>query len=310
MSGSPFLPERSTVIRVWGLTDLGRHRKENQDTFLVSQLTADAEEVGFFLGPASHPTGDHADPSFMLGPRGALLVVADGMGGPAGGGRASRLALTALTGLMEREWQKEPAATPRGFVDLVVRAVKEANRKVHQESREDPAFTGMGTTLTLAGMLEDTLYLAQVGDSRAYLFRRGALVQLTRDQSVVQELLDAGVITEAEARVSPQRNVILKALGTEGHVDPVVTFLEMRRGDLVLLCSDGLSGVLSDEEISRTLAGPGSLQDRCTRLVDAANEAGGPDNITVVLAEVAGEGVPLPSEGESPALRRLELEPS
>ncbi|CAN5816740.1 N/A [soil metagenome] len=296
------------MIRVWGHTDPGRIRKENQDTFLVSQLTADLNDVGFFLGPASHPTGEGADPSFALGPRGALLVVADGMSGPAGGGRASRLALTALTGLMEREWQKERAATPRSFLDLMVRAVREANQKVHRESMEDPGYSGMGTTLTLAGLLDDTLYMAQIGDSRGYIFRNGSLVQLTRDQSMVQELLDAGVITEAEARVSPQRNVILKALGTEPRVDPVVTFLEMRRGDLILLCSDGLSGLLSSEEISGILSGPGSLQHRCSVLVDSANEAGGPDNITVVLAEVAGEGVPLPIEGERASPRRLEWE--
>jgi len=305
----PGLSDRPTRVRVWGHTDLGRSRAENQDTFLVSELRSGANGTGFFLGPDSHPAAEGADPGFNLGPGGALLVVADGMGGPAGGGRASRLALKALTGLMEREWMNERVFTPMGFVQALVRAVEEANRKVHEESRRDAAYAGMGTTLTLGGLLNGTLYLAQVGDSRGYLFRQGRLVQLTRDQSMVQELLDAGAISEAEARVSPQRNVILQALGTEPRIDPALTFQELRRGDQILLCSDGLSGLVSSEILEEVLASPATLQARCATLVKAANAAGGPDNITVVLAQVDGEGLPVPVAGERVTRQPLRLDP-
>ena len=305
----PGLTDRQTRVHVWGHTDLGRNRTENQDTFLVSELRTEEEGVGFFLGPDSHPPGEGADPGFVLGPGGALLVVADGMGGPAGGGRASRLALTALTGFMERTWVNERTKTPRDFVHVLVQAVDEANRKVHEEAREDAAYAGMGTTLTLAGILDGTLYLAQIGDSRGYLFRQGRLVQLTRDQSMVQELLDAGAISEAEARVSPQRNVILQALGTESRVEPALTFQELRRGDLILLCSDGLSGLVPSETLEAVLASPRTLQARCATLVEAANAAGGPDNITVVLAQVEGEGIPNPVEGEPITRQPLRLDP-
>jgi PPM family protein phosphatase len=186
--------------------------------------------------------------------------------------------------------------------------MEEANRRVHEEGRAVPGVAEMGTTLTMAGILDGFLYLAQVGDSRGYLLRGGVLVQLTRDQSMVQELLDAGAISEAEARASPRRNVILQALGTEPRVKPVVTYQELRRGDLILLCSDGLSGPLDDSRIAGLLEAPHTLQRLCTDLIEAANAAGGPDNITVVLARVEGDGVPRPSPGDEVAWRPLELD--
>lgn len=303
------LGRRAVHVRVWGQTDVGRTRKENQDTFLVAELPAHGAGNGLLLGPDSHPPGGSTDPGFSLGPRGALLLVADGMGGPAGGGRASRLALAAVTGLIQQEWLAERAPTPRGFVHTLSRAVEAANERVHREAEREPAMMGMGTTLTMAGLLDGFLYLAQVGDSRGYLLRRGRLVQLTRDQSMVQELLDAGAISEAEARTSPQRNVILQALGTTPQVETVLTFQELRRGDLVLLCSDGLSGLVPPEEITGILEDPGTLQDRCSALVDAANAAGGPDNITVVLARVEGDGIAAPSAEDEVAWRPLEMDP-
>jgi len=294
-------PRDTVWIRLGALTDVGRTRKENQDAFVVSELAAGVDADGLFLAsspcptPAPDSTGgprgsqgpqSDRDPAFRLGPRGALLAVADGMGGPAGGARASGLALAAMTEFMDRAWRPHGAVPSDAFGAALLEAVAEANRQVHGESRKDPALRGMGTTLTLAGILGGTLHIVQVGDSRGYVCREGSLVQVTRDQSMVQELIDAGVITEAEARVSPQRNVILKALGTEPQVDPVITSLELKRGDLVLLCSDGLAGVLTSDEIGDVLATPASLTERCRTLVDAANRAGGPDNITVVLAEI------------------------
>ncbi|TVP44735.1 MAG: serine/threonine-protein phosphatase [Gemmatimonadales bacterium] len=299
-------PRNSVWVRFGALTEVGRTRKENQDAFMVSELVARGDAVGLFLvsptpvvpdpfqGPHGSPgsQGDR-DPVFRLGTRGALLAVADGMGGPAGGARASGLALAAVSRSIERSWQPGSRAEPEAFGAALLNAVAEANRKIHEESRAEPALRGMGTTLTLAGILSGTLHIVQVGDSRGYIYRGGSLVQVTRDQSMVQELIDAGVITEEEARVSPQRNVILKALGTEPQVESVITSVELGRGDLVLLCSDGLAGVLTSAEITAILNAPGSLTRRCRALVDAANDAGGPDNITAVLAEVDGEPLPV-----------------
>jgi PPM family protein phosphatase len=224
------IPGRRVHVTAWGHTDTGRIRSENQDTFLVAELAPGEDGKRFLLGPGSHPPGNSSDPVFTLGPRGALLLVADGMGGPAGGGRASRLALAAVTGLIEREWLSERAATPQGFTEILRRAVATANQRVRAEAKEDPALFGMGTTLTMAGLLDGGAYLVQVGDSRGYLLRDGQLFQLTRDQSMVQELLDAGAITEVEARTSPQRNVILQALGTAPELDPVLGYQELRGG--------------------------------------------------------------------------------
>jgi PPM family protein phosphatase len=301
------LPGRPVHVTAWGHTDTGRVRSENQDTFLVAELAHGENGKRFLLGPGSHPPGSAGDPAFTLGPRGALLLVADGMGGPAGGGRASRLALAAVTGLIEREWLSERTATPQGFTEILRRAVATANQRVRSEAEGDPALFGMGTTLTMAGLLDGGAYLVQIGDSRGYLLRDGQLFQLTRDQSMVQELLDAGAITEAEARNSPQRNVILQALGTAPELDPVLGYQELRRGDLLLLCSDGLSGLVPSQTIARILNEPETtLQHRCEALVEAANSAGGPDNITVVLARVEGDGVPPAQPGDPVVPRPLE----
>ncbi len=303
------IPGRRIRVTAWGETDQGRIRSENQDTFLISELAPGEDGKRFLLGPGSHASGSGADPGFSLGPRGALLLVADGMGGAQGGGRASRLAVAAVTALVEEEWLTERTASPEGFTGILRRAVDAANRRVREAAGSDPSLFGMGTTLTMAGLLDGGAYLVQVGDSRGYLLRDGRLVQLTRDQSMVQELLDAGAISEAEARTSPQRNVILQALGTAPGLEPVLGFQELRRGDHILLCSDGLSGLVPPEEIARILGEDRTLQARCADLIQAANDAGGPDNITVVLARVDGDGVPEPRSDEPIRPRPIPQEP-
>lgn len=220
--------------------------------------------------------------------RAALLLVADGMGGHAGGARASRLALETVAEEMGRAagrgdpgWESRPGA----LAEHLSRSMETANRRVYEEARSEAALTGMGTTLTAAVLVGSSFVIAQVGDSRAYRYRPDALEQLTRDQSMVQELLDAGTMTPEEARTSPRRNLILQAIGTQPELEPVITRGELEPGEALLLCSDGLSGLLSDGEMLRILQGNGSPADRCRELVKAANRAGGQDNITVVLAE-------------------------
>ncbi len=159
---------------------------------------------------------------------------------------------------------------------------------------------GMGTTTTAAGVLGDHVYLSQVGDSRAYLVRGGEGIQLTKDQSLMQRLVDAGEITEEEAEKSERRNIILQALGPDAKVRVDLTNQQLRRGDAVVLCSDGLSGQVSREEIAERVSRKDKdLMQVCSELIELANERGGPDNITVVVARFHGNGLAQPDDDES-----------
>jgi len=216
-----------------------------------------------------------------------LFAIADGMGGAQAGELASRLAAAAI----------EEAGADVSDAEGVAGAVRIANARIFERSLADPAVAGMGTTVTVALVDEQaaTLTLAHVGDSRAYLFRAGALEQLTTDHSLVAELVRSGRLTEAEAAVHPHRSVITRALGTEADVEVDTLSLELAPGDLVLLCSDGLSAMVRDDEIARLLEQ--SDQDpylAAETLVRAANAAGGEDNVTVVVFELL-EGEPPPA---------------
>ena len=215
-----------------------------------------------------------------------LFAIADGMGGAQAGELASRLAAAAI---------EETAADATGEAGVVA-IVRAANTRVFERALEDPAVAGMGTTATVALVDEEagTIALAQVGDSRAYRYRDGALEQLTTDHSLVGELVRSGRLTEDEAAVHPHRSVITRALGTEPDVEVDTSTVDVAAGDLILLCSDGLSAMVRDDEIARVLEAsavdPGSAGEE---LVRAANAAGGDDNVTVVLFELV-EGDPTP----------------
>ena len=170
-------------------------------------------------------------------------------------------------------------------------AVEEANRRIHDYAIEHPDVRGMGTTVTVAGVFGPDLYLAQIGDSRAYLVRRGQATQLTKDQSLTQRLVDAGELTEEEAEKSERRNIILQALGPDPQVRVDLTYEELRRGDMLILCSDGLSGQVKREEFAEHAGRITDLDQLCSALIDLANTRGGPDNITVVAARFDGEGL-------------------
>ncbi len=300
---SPFPGEdRPVELSIWGLSDVGQARSENQDAFLIAELPDEGSDGGFLLGPDSPEPSDGAQPNIRLGRRGALLLVADGMGGAAGGQVASRLAVSALTESLVQGWGGDRLKTPERFAHHLEEAVREANHKVFERSRVRPELAGMGTTATAAGILDDFVYLAQVGDSRAYLVRGDRIVQLTRDQSMVQELMDQGAMTQAEAEASIHRSVLLQALGTEPQVNVALTYHPLRRGDRLLLCSDGLSGPVNDAEIGTIVARAANPRSACSELVALANERGGPDNITVILGHLHGEGLQAPSDGDQ--LRR------
>jgi serine/threonine protein phosphatase PrpC len=268
----------STHLSVAGRTEVGRERKHNEDSLVVADLTG-----GNLLDP-EQPVG-----RFEIGERGVLLAVSDGMGGHKAGEVASALVVESLT----RTLAKAPPSVAGEQVKI---AVQTANRVVRNAAMA-PGNEGMGATLTALCVQGETAYVAEVGDSRAYLVRAGAITQLTHDQSYVQVLLDTGAILPEEAERSPLRNVLAQAMGHEVAVSIELGRLELRDRDCFVLCSDGLTKYVSDEEIrSRVLSSP-RLEVACTRLVDLAGERGGADDTTVILAGVSG-ALPPCSVGE------------
>jgi protein phosphatase len=270
-------------------------RKDNQDSFLLADLARGAPAAELAASAAGVGPLD-----FTLGDEGAVLLVADGMGGRAGGARASAMAVATV-----REAMGDAAADGAGgdgFPSRLRRALERANEEIHEQSRRDDNLRGMGTTATLAGLHGGNVYFAQVGDSRGYLVRGGALARLTRDQSFVQDLIDSGIVDEEGARTI-RDNRILQALGTAPGVLPEMTYHELRRSDVVLLCSDGLSRVVSDEEILHVVGSADDCLSMCERLIALANARGGPDNITVLVARVDGEGLASADGGAAPARR-------
>ncbi len=209
-----------------------------------------------------------------------LFAVADGMGGAQAGEVASKLAASTLEG-------GEDAASLRG-VERVAALIQEANRRVYARSTSDPTASGMGTTMTVAVVEELTVVIGHVGDSRAYLVRDGRMEQLTDDHSLVNELLKSGKLSPEEALIHPQRSVITRAVGTDPDVDVDVFTIDARDGDVFLLCSDGLTDMVEDEDILELVDRHRDDLDRAVKsLVAAANRGGGEDNITAVAFRVA-----------------------
>ena len=286
----PTTPRGDIIVHVFGRTDVGRTREHNEDTFVV----ADLGTMNVSLQPevrTHHATA-----------RGSLFMVADGMGGAAAGEVASAMATEVILAEVERRWRDSDDTDPEVFAHTLRVATEVANTKIHTYAATHPENRGMGTTATVAGFLGDTLYVCQVGDSRAYVVRDGEAIQITKDQSLMQKLVEAGEMTPEEAEVSERRNIILQALGPEPVVKVDLTSQQVRRGDVLILCSDGLSGQVRPNEIADVVKSSSDLVDVCKRLIDLANEAGGPDNITVVAARFDGPGL-LETGAETPAHR-------
>jgi len=266
-------------VRVFACSDVGRTRDHNEDAFLVTDLSNGAPIA--FPQIATQTPGNH----------GAVFMVADGMGGAAAGEIASSMAVDVVLHELQARWIGSSSPDPEAFAKALVVATSEANARIHRFAKDHPEYRGMGTTATVAGVLGDTLYIAQVGDSRAYLIRNKVARQITKDQSLMQRLIEAGEITVEEAEVSERRNIILQALGPESAVKVDITHQQLRRGDILVLCSDGLSGLVRDQEIADAIVGERDLRAACQRLIAEANERGGPDNITVVAAQFDGAGL-------------------
>ncbi len=234
-----------------GKTDMGRVRRENQDDFRAGEL----------------PGG------------GAWGLVCDGMGGARGGREASLGACSVIETAFQEQYSR---CMPGGEKQFLEQAFVNANRFVFERSSKEEALAGMGTTAVCALVRSGRAHLCHAGDSRAYLLHKGQLMQLTHDHSYVQELVDCGTITQEEAEHHPQKNIITRALGVDYHIYPDYTTVVILPGDLLLLCSDGLTNTVSVKKMEEILA-HSPFYDAPDRLIEAANAAGGPDNITVLL---------------------------
>lgn len=240
-----------STIEMTGLTDPGRVRPENED-------------------------------SIGLVPEIGLAVLADGMGGHLAGEVASRLAVEVIRRHLIEAFSQ---ATPPGADGrLLGEAIRRANATIYETARAHPECAGMGSTIVAALFDGEKVYFAHVGDSRLYRFRAGRLEPLTRDHSVIQELVNRGLLTEPEARATIAKNLVTRALGVEPSVEVEIGEAVFQDSDIFLLCSDGLNDVLNDEEIARLLAEHGAdLAAAARGMVESANARGGPDNISVIL---------------------------
>jgi protein phosphatase len=232
-----------------------------------------------------------------------MFAVADGMGGHQAGEVASSMALSVVGQYIE---DNIGLISPE---KLVEKAASAANAALYTKASSSAKFRQMGTTLSLLYREGDTAYLAHVGDSRAYLFREGLLKRITRDHSLVATLVEEGEITEEEARTHPQRNIILRALGLEPQVEIDVSAVRIQPGDVFLLASDGLTGLVPDEGIARVMAGEGGPAEWSRLLVDAALDAGGTDNVSVVVVRILESETVVPVRGARPVTDASDLPP-
>ena len=243
-------------MQCWGLSDVGCVRKQNQDAYKIEEL----------------------DRSSLL------CVVCDGMGGAKSGNIASSLAVDVFTEEIKRCWVPKMSADK---IDLALRgAVKLANFTVYDQAKQFEEFDGMGTTLVAAIITAGQAILVNVGDSRAYGIGDGGIRQLTKDHSLVQMMVDRGDLTPEQAKSYPGKNFITRAVGTETTVMSDLYHVEVRKGDYLLLCSDGLSNVLDDQEILFEVVHGVNKRRACRRLLDIVKSRGAPDNVTSVLVQI------------------------
>lgn len=280
------------LVELHAKTDVGRVRRGNEDNFLLLDLTTTRTWSG-----TDGPENPEDLRQFDVGERGLVLVVSDGMGGALAGDVASRMAIEAVRDVLTGGNANGPGCdADTSLVECLKNATMQANRNIHYKSLEDSRCSGMGATLTGAAVKDDKLDLIQVGDSRAYVMRGAQIRLATKDQSLVQQLVDVGQISEAEAETHMFRNVILQALGAQNELTPATARIQLRQGDMLLLCSDGLSGKLRNEEIREIVSAAEDLSSACAALVAEANNRGGEDNITVVLARFTGEELRDPND--------------
>lgn len=245
------------MLKSYSITDIGRKRQLNQD-FIYSSET---------------PIGNLPN----------LFIVADGMGGHNAGDYASRYAVETMVDEIGASFEKNP-------IKILGGAIEKANTLIRKRAREDRSYSGMGTTIVAATCMGKYLEVANVGDSRLYVIN-DTIRQITQDHSLVAEMVRMGGIDKESARNHPDKNIITRAIGARDYIEADFFNLELQEGDLVLLCSDGLTNMMDDEEIHRILTEDTSLQDRAEKLVETANQNGGKDNISVIVIEPLADEV-------------------
>lgn len=241
-------------MELWGITDCGKKRNDNQDVFRI--LSDDENNV-------------------------AVLVVCDGIGGARAGAVASSVAADVF--VKRIGFFLESSNDSSEISNEMIEAVRQANKAVYEKSAQNPEFSGMGTTITAVVSTNDGEVIANIGDSRAYLITGTSITQITRDHTVVEEMIARGSLTRAEAKLHPKKNLITRALGTSMNEVPDIYKLNMAAGEYILLCSDGLSDMITDSEFLQVLQQNAGVQKSCEKFIKLALARGAPDNVTMVL---------------------------
>lgn len=271
-------------LRIGSRSDPGLVRTNNEDSFLVADLSPPTGQAG----AATAEVG-------LAGPKGILLAVSDGMGGHQAGEVASSLAVRTLREVLAEEWSARPERDAVAELRNDLRtAVDRANREVLGHAEENPERAGMGATLTAAVVLGNTLVLAHVGDSRCYLLRGGLLKSLTTDQSLAEELVRRGILERDSAAYAARRSILTRVVGQKGRLEPDSEAADLARGDRLLLCSDGLYGPVDEEGIREILSDAEAPEEAAEELVAEARRRGAPDNVTCIVAFLSGAGLPDP----------------
>jgi serine/threonine protein phosphatase PrpC len=270
----PQLPIQQCVVTFYGLSDTGLKRSNNEDHFIVADLTRC--EI-FVEDNVLAPGVTHQ----LIGPHGALLAVADGVGGHEDGEIASHIVVEAIAHTLFELQQQELSTAER-----LTLATQEAHQAIRRYTSVVSGSHSMSSTLTAVHLFNNAVTIAQVGDSRAYLFADGRLTLLTEDQTIVHKMLQNGMLTEEEAQVHPDRHAILQAMGQERAISPVITRALLQPDDCLLICSDGLSSYVEHQYIESILNEDADEQTQCQKLLEAAYAAGGDDNVTILLARL------------------------
>lgn len=294
------------TVEIHATSHIGRVRKGNEDNYLLLDLShakawTSSQDDGEFVIESQR---------FEIDDSGVVIAVSDGMGGALAGEVASTMAVeTVGEKLLDKDIDEtlEPASHDHLLISKLYDATVFANYLIHQQGRTDPQFQGMGATFTGIGVTPAAADIIQVGDSRAYLIRNGKIYQVTKDQSLVQQLIDAQQISAEEAETHTLKNVILQALGAQNEIYPISARIVPHKNDVFLLCSDGLSNKVSAASMQRVvLDNFEKLENACVELIKEANENGGEDNITVIIAKFTGDELPEPA-GDDVKLELIDL---
>ncbi len=300
------------TVETHATSHIGRVRKGNEDNYLLLNIS----EAKTWMSSQEPDDFVIESQKFEIDENGVVLAVSDGMGGALAGEVASKMAVETVGGQFLSEKSSRAGSdagtenTDDSLVEKLYDATVYANYLIHRQGRSDPQYSGMGTTFTAAsiGGNSKAVDFVQVGDSRAYLIRNGEIHQITKDQSLVQQLIDAKQITAEEAETHTLKNVILQALGAQNEIFPVPARLAARRGDVLLLCSDGLSNKIGNKDMQQIIVkNINTLHLASAEMVKLANERGGEDNITLILARLTGEDLPALNVGEAIDLQLLDF---